>query len=221
MMLCGCPRQSVTAHGSGGATHGWLGSRIFSVGGISRRAGVRHCRLCHGLRGVRHLAAHPHADPDHNTDRRLRSLDAGLRRLEIAAHTELATGGAVHHRRRHRRADRNDAPHLYQSGLSGLIVTIWSQLRGWPKDVQRTVFQPVMLAAIVMNAVTLSFDGAATTETAKLYVLGLPALLAGLWSGFKLYGKLDDAAFRKMILLLLLVSGLALIVPMSIFRSAA
>ena len=41
------------------------------------------------------------------------------------------------------------------TGLPGLIVTIWSQLRGWPKDVQRTVFQPVMLAAIVMNAVTL------------------------------------------------------------------
>jgi uncharacterized protein len=107
------------------------------------------------------------------------------------------------------------------TGLPGLIVTIWSQLRGWPKDVQRTVFQPVMLAAIVMNAVTLSLAGAVTAETAKLYVLGLPALLAGLWSGFKLYGKLDDAAFRKVILLLLLVSGLALIVPASIFRSAA
>jgi uncharacterized membrane protein YfcA len=107
------------------------------------------------------------------------------------------------------------------TGLPGLIVTIWSQLRGWPKDVQRTVFQPVMLAAIVMNAVTLSLAGAVTTETAKLYVLGLPALLAGLWSGFKLYGKLDDAAFRKVILVLLLVSGLALIVPASIFRSVA
>ena len=107
------------------------------------------------------------------------------------------------------------------TGLPELIVTIWSQLRGWPKDVQRTVFQPVMLAAIVMNAVTLSFAGAVTAETVKLYVLGLPLLLVGLWSGFKLYGKLDDAAFRKVILLLLLVSGLALIVPASIFRSAA
>jgi uncharacterized membrane protein YfcA len=87
--------------------------------------------------------------------------------------------------------------------------------------VQRTVFQPVMLAAIVMNAVTLSLAGAVTTETVELYLLGLPFLLAGLWSGFKLYGKLDDAAFRKLILLLLLVSGLALIVPAWIFRSAA
>jgi uncharacterized membrane protein YfcA len=104
------------------------------------------------------------------------------------------------------------------TGLPGLIVTIWCQLRGWPKDVQRTVFQPVMLAAIVVNAISLSVAGAVTAETVKLYLLGLPALLAGLWIGFALYGKLDDAAFRKVMLLLLLVSGLVLIVPASIFQ---
>jgi uncharacterized protein len=98
------------------------------------------------------------------------------------------------------------------TGLPGFIITIWCQLRGWTKDVQRAVFQPVMLAAIVVTAISLSFTGAVTAETVKLYVLGLPALLAGLWLGFKLYGRLDDAAFRKLVLLLLLASGLALIV---------
>jgi len=104
------------------------------------------------------------------------------------------------------------------TGLPGFVVTIWCQLRGWSKDVQRTVFQPVMLAAIVVSAISLSIAGAVTAETIKLYLLGLPALLAGLWIGFRLYGKLDDAAFRKVILLLLLAAGLALIVPASIFR---
>jgi uncharacterized protein len=99
------------------------------------------------------------------------------------------------------------------TGLTGIIVTIWCQLRGWPKDMQRTVSQPVNLAAIVMSTVSLSAAGAVTAETAKLYVIGLPVLLVGLWSGFKLYGRLDDAAFRKVILLLLLVSGLTLVVP--------
>jgi uncharacterized membrane protein YfcA len=98
------------------------------------------------------------------------------------------------------------------TGLPGFIITVWCQLRGWTKDVQRAVFQPVMLAAIVVSAISLSVSGAVTADTIKLYVLGLPALLAGLWLGFKLYGKLDDAAFRKVILLLLFVSGLALIV---------
>ena len=97
------------------------------------------------------------------------------------------------------------------TGFSGFIITIWCQLRGWSKDVQRAVFQPVMLAAIVVTAISLTLTGAVTAETVKLYVLGLPALLAGLWLGFRLYGKLDDAAFRKLILLLLLASGLGLI----------
>lgn len=98
------------------------------------------------------------------------------------------------------------------TGLPGFIITVWCQLRGWTKDVQRAVFQPVMLGAIVVTALSLSFTGAMTVETAKLYVLGLPALLAGLWVGFKFYGKLDDASFRKVVLILLLFSGLALIV---------
>jgi uncharacterized membrane protein YfcA len=97
------------------------------------------------------------------------------------------------------------------TGLPGFIITVWCTLRGWTKDVQRAVFQPVMLAAIAMTAISLGIGGAVTADIVKLYVLGLPALLAGLWVGFRLYGKLDDAAFRKLILALLLVSGLALI----------
>ena len=104
------------------------------------------------------------------------------------------------------------------TGLAGIVVVIWCQLCNLPKDAQRSVFQPVLLAAMVMSLVSLSIAGAITIETVKLYLLGLPVLLAGMWSGLKLYGKLDDVAFRKVILLLLLVSGLSLIVPISIFR---
>jgi hypothetical protein len=99
------------------------------------------------------------------------------------------------------------------TGLPGFIITIWCQLRGWSKDAQRAVFQPVMLAAIVSNVIALSIAGAVTAATMQLYVLGLPAMVAGLWVGFKLYGKLDDAAFRKVILVLLLIAGLGLIAP--------
>lgn len=104
------------------------------------------------------------------------------------------------------------------TGLVGIMVTIWCQLRGWSKDVQRAVFQPVMVAASALTAASLIAAGTVTAETVELYLLGLPLLLAGMWLGLKLYGRLDEAAFRKVILLLLLVSGLALIVPASIFR---
>jgi hypothetical protein len=102
------------------------------------------------------------------------------------------------------------------TGLTGIIATIWCQLIGLPKDKQRTIFQPVNLATIVMSAVSLSIAGAVTPQVTRLYLLGLPALLAGLWCGFKLYGKLDDAGFRKVILLLLLVAGIALLAPVAL-----
>jgi uncharacterized membrane protein YfcA len=97
------------------------------------------------------------------------------------------------------------------TGLPGFIITVWCQTRGWSKDEQRAVFQPVILTGMMMIAISLSVAGAITTDTLKLYALGLPALLLGLWLGFKCYGKIDDVTFRKLVLVLLLCSGVALI----------
>ena len=45
-----------------------------------------------------------------------------------------------------------------------------------------------------------------------LALIGLPALFAGTWLGLKLFGRLNEAAFRKIVLVLLLASGVVLIV---------
>jgi uncharacterized membrane protein YfcA len=97
------------------------------------------------------------------------------------------------------------------TGLAGILVTIWCGLRGWPKDVQRTVFQPVAVGIFLMSALWLGAKGAITTEAIKLFLIGLPALFAGTWLGMKLYGRLDEATVRKVVLLLLLASGAVLI----------
>lgn len=96
------------------------------------------------------------------------------------------------------------------TGLAGILVTIWCGLRGWPKDQQRTVFQPVAVAIFAMSALWLGVKGAVSADTIRLFLFGLPALLAGSWLGIKLYGRLDEAAFRKVVLVLLLASGMAL-----------
>ena len=98
------------------------------------------------------------------------------------------------------------------SGLAGILVIIWCQLRGWTRDQQRAVFQPVAIAIFLMSAAWLGGAGVIGRDTAWLFVLGLPALLAGTWLGMKLYGRLDEAAFRKIVLIVLLVSGIALMV---------
>jgi uncharacterized membrane protein YfcA len=98
------------------------------------------------------------------------------------------------------------------TGLAGILVTIWCGLRGWPKDVQRTVFQPVAVAIFLMSALWIGAKGAITADTIKLFLTGLPALFAGTWFGLKLYGRIDEATFRTIVLALLLVSGLVLII---------
>jgi hypothetical protein len=104
------------------------------------------------------------------------------------------------------------------TGLSGVFVTVWCDMRAWSKDVQRSVYQPVILAAFLMTGASLALSGSITMDIVKLYLYGLPALGAGLWIGLRLYGHLDDAGFRKLVLAVLLVSGLVLIAPELIAR---
>jgi len=102
------------------------------------------------------------------------------------------------------------------TGLAGILATIWCGMRGWPKDEQRAVFQPIGVAVFAMSALWLGAKGAVAGDTVWLFLAGLPVLLAGTWAGLKLYGHLDEAGFRKVVLLLLLVSGLALLAPAAI-----
>jgi uncharacterized membrane protein YfcA len=100
------------------------------------------------------------------------------------------------------------------TGLGGVVITIWCQLRGGTKDAQRAIYQPTILATFVMATISLAAAGAVTVPTLKLFAISLPVLLAGLWIGVRLYGRLDDVAFRKLVLILLLVSGLTLVLPL-------
>jgi uncharacterized membrane protein YfcA len=97
------------------------------------------------------------------------------------------------------------------TGLAGILVTVWCGLRGWPKDVQRAVFQPVAVTIFLMSAFWLGVRGAWTVDTLKFFVVGLPCVLAGTWLGLELFGRINEAAFRKVVLALLFVSGVTLV----------
>jgi uncharacterized membrane protein YfcA len=98
------------------------------------------------------------------------------------------------------------------TGLGGILPTIWSGMRGWSRDEQRAVFQPTAVATFLMTILCLGGLGIITRESAWLFVVGLPALAAGTWLGWTFYGRLDEASFRKVVLALLLISGLTLLV---------
>lgn len=95
-------------------------------------------------------------------------------------------------------------------GYSGVLPTIWTQVRGWPKHVARGVYQPYV---IIMQAITLVGIIWATLDSLGLILLVavLPPLLLGTWIGWQLYGKLDERRFRQALALLLIASGATLL----------
>ena len=41
---------------------------------------------------------------------------------------------------------------------------------------------------------------AISAETIRLFLFGLPVLLAGTWLGLKFYGRVNETTFRKIVL---------------------
>lgn len=96
-------------------------------------------------------------------------------------------------------------------GFSGVVPTIWTQLRGWPKDVARAVYQPYILFA---NFVTLVGVGVVGIDSRSwlLLALALPPLALGGFIGLRIYGRLDEKRFKQMLSIMILLSGLTLLV---------
>jgi rhodanese-related sulfurtransferase len=97
------------------------------------------------------------------------------------------------------------------TGLAGILPMIWTGLRGWSRDEQRAVFQPTAVATFLMTILALGGVDAIAPDTMRLFLIGLPPLVVGSTLGWLLYGKLDEVAFREIVLALILVSGAALI----------
>jgi uncharacterized membrane protein YfcA len=95
-------------------------------------------------------------------------------------------------------------------GYSGVLPTIWTQLRGWPKEIARAVYQPyvIIIQAIALAGIIwVTFD-----RTSMILLLTvLPPLLLGTWIGWQLYGKLNDRRFRQALAMLLITSGATLV----------
>ena len=98
------------------------------------------------------------------------------------------------------------------TGLAGIAIVIWSALRGWQRGEQRAAVQPTGVATFLMTLLALGGTGSITPDILRLFALGLPFLVLGTWAGWQLYGTIDEAKFRKVVLGLLLISGLVLVV---------
>ena len=97
-------------------------------------------------------------------------------------------------------------------GFPGVVPTLWCTLRGFDKDLQRTVVQNFNLAALAATMAVYVASGAVTREMLPLFAVVVPALIVPSLLGARVYVGLSELAFRRVVLTLLTGAGVAMIV---------
>ena len=100
---------------------------------------------------------------------------------------------------RHRRRLYRAACSARPTGFAGILIVHLVRPARLAADMQRGVFQPVScrdcMAMSRAGAWRHRFDSSATP--CRLLLLGLPALAAGTWAGFALYGRLGRCGLSQ------------------------
>jgi len=98
------------------------------------------------------------------------------------------------------------------AGLSGPLTTAWCSLRGWNRDASRAVYQPFIVAVQVAALPALLGAGLLNRDLGYYTLICVPAMLLGVWLGVRLYVRINEVQFRRLMLWLLLASGASLLV---------
>lgn len=96
-------------------------------------------------------------------------------------------------------------------GFSGVIPTLWCNLRRFDKDEQRAVIQNFNLAMQAVTFATYVGSGIITRKTLPMFAVVAPAMLIPTLLGTRLYLGISEATFRRIVLSLLTLSGIALL----------
>jgi uncharacterized membrane protein YfcA len=98
------------------------------------------------------------------------------------------------------------------AGMSGTVPAVWTQLRGWKRDLRRATMQVYNIAMHVTTLTVYSRTGTLDATTLKLFAVVAPAMLIPSFFGTRLYGRFSEKTFARVIFVLLLASGAALLV---------
>lgn len=96
------------------------------------------------------------------------------------------------------------------AGLSGALPTMWISLRPWPKAEQRAVLQPFNIIILGIAGVLLAVDGAYTKPVLLNLLIAVPIAMVSARFGLAVFKRLNDNQFRRLLIILMLVAGLAL-----------
>jgi uncharacterized membrane protein YfcA len=98
------------------------------------------------------------------------------------------------------------------TAMPGALPTIWCDMHGVPKNQQRGLVQPFIAAMQIFALVLMLSRSSLPSKLIVDFVVSLPALAAGTVLGIAMFRSVNELAFRRIILLILLFSGLSLVI---------
>jgi uncharacterized protein len=97
-------------------------------------------------------------------------------------------------------------------GLSGSVPAIWTQMRGWKRDLRRATMQVYNIAMHCLTLTIYSRTNALNATSWKLFAITAPLLLLMSIYGARIYKRVSERGFARLVLVLICVSGLTLAV---------
>jgi len=98
------------------------------------------------------------------------------------------------------------------TAMPGALPTVWCDMHGMSKSRQRGLVQP-FIAAMQIFALSLMLSRHDLSLKVLLdFAISLPALVAGTALGIWMFRSVNEMTFRRIILIMLLLSGLSLVI---------
>ncbi len=97
------------------------------------------------------------------------------------------------------------------AGLPGPAPTLWCTVRGWDKDTQRCIFQTFNVATEAFALALFGMNGTLTLPVVKVFAIMVPAIVIPTLIGAWVYKRINGVLFRRLVLGLLLASGVVLL----------
>jgi hypothetical protein len=96
------------------------------------------------------------------------------------------------------------------TAMPGALPTIWCDMHGMPKNQQRGLVQPFIAVMQIFALIVMLSRNSLSSKVLIDFAISLPALAAGAALGIAMFRHVNDIAFRRIILVVLLFSGLSL-----------
>ena len=97
------------------------------------------------------------------------------------------------------------------TAMPGALPTIWCDMHGVPKNQQRGLVQPFIAAMQLFALALMLMRHDLSSKVLFDLLLSIPALFAGSILGIFAFRHVKDATFRRIVLIVLLASGLMLL----------